>query len=347
MDCPTVIAAYLDGQHALTLPEGATSLAPVKFAEAVVAALREELGLERPTTAYQVSYEGADLKEAAGGGVSVAELGLRGVDDAVEVRVDPKALAAELCAAMGVTHDNAIEFLRTAVREKDHKIAAAVGTCRDFFGKVAVVMNEIVEQGNVDNVAFLLEAGVSPDPAYGFAYEISPYLPHAIAFGSKAHLAIARLLIRAGANVNAAILPTRFHALDYHTRASVTSSGGSCLVIAVAYKHWDLMKLLVESGADPNRPSFKGETPLSIAVDDGEWDAVRWLVSSGARVDVTGHYGSAVETVADAAPLDVLEQFVAAGAIVTTKGSTSCRARACARRRDDVVAYIDALPARV
>ena len=45
----------------------------------------------------------------------------------------------------------------------------------------------------------------------------------------------------------------------------------------------DVMKVLVDAGAQINLPNQDGETPLLIAACKGSSDVVRWLTQRGAR----------------------------------------------------------------
>ena len=57
--------------------------------------------------------------------------------------------------------------------------------------------------------------------------------------------------------------------------------------------HWALVRevpeviaLLLESGADPNRATGTGRIPLNIAIRSGQGDAVTLLLNAGANVDL-------------------------------------------------------------
>ncbi len=57
--------------------------------------------------------------------------------------------------------------------------------------------------------------------------------------------------------------------------------------------HWALVRevteviaLLLESGADPNRPTGSGRIPLNIAIRSGQGDAVTLLLNAGANADL-------------------------------------------------------------
>lgn len=57
--------------------------------------------------------------------------------------------------------------------------------------------------------------------------------------------------------------------------------------------HWalvrevtDVIVLLLESGADPNRATGSGRIPLNIAMRSGQGDAVKLLLNAGANTDL-------------------------------------------------------------
>jgi ankyrin repeat protein len=81
-------------------------------------------------------------------------------------------------------------------------------------------------------------------------------------------VALARMLLLAGANVKAA---TR---LGAYTPLLLASQAGHAALIGV----------LLEAGADPNTPTANGATPLMLAAGAGKADAVRALLARGADV---------------------------------------------------------------
>ena len=63
------------------------------------------------------------------------------------------------------------------------------------------------------------------------------------------------------------------------------SSGATPLYIAAENGHLDVVRHLVEVGADKDQANIQGATPLYIAAQKGHLDVVRHLVEVGADKD--------------------------------------------------------------
>jgi cytohesin len=71
----------------------------------------------------------------------------------------------------------------------------------------------------------------------------------------------------------------------------VDFKGWSGLHWALVREVTDVIKLFLDSGADPNLPTGTGRIPLNIAMRSGQADAVRLLLEAGAdptRADIDG-----------------------------------------------------------
>ena len=66
------------------------------------------------------------------------------------------------------------------------------------------------------------------------------------------------------------------------------SSGATALSYAVAGRHSDVVKLLLDAKADPNRDSF-GLLPLFQAAENGDLASVKSLLAAGAKVNAPLH----------------------------------------------------------
>ncbi|EAX93452.1 hypothetical protein TVAG_347390 [Trichomonas vaginalis G3] len=63
--------------------------------------------------------------------------------------------------------------------------------------------------------------------------------------------------------------------------------------------HWaarmqnrDMIKLLLDFGADPNIQDFEGATPLHIAADTVSYDCVETLIIHGANPNIRNEFGT-------------------------------------------------------
>ena len=89
---------------------------------------------------------------------------------------------------------------------------------------------------------------------------------------------LARTAIRHGANVNA-----RYW-------------GRPILFWAIQEEHLNVVRILVYSGASPERRDNAGFTPLDQAVGAGNFRIVQWLLDAGAKVNVRTCNGSVLHT---------------------------------------------------
>jgi len=123
-----------------------------------------------------------------------------------------------------------------------------------------------------------------------------------------------------GSNPTAQILKSDMS--DLNTREA--EEGLTPLMCAVQSGRRDVVKLLLDSGADINIPNFKGWTALQYAVLHSDKEVVEWLISRGAQVNtrtLSGetplHYAADKE--------EILRMLIAAGAEVnatTNEGKT-------------------------
>lgn len=66
----------------------------------------------------------------------------------------------------------------------------------------------------------------------------------------------------------------------------VLESGGTPLQQACYNGHVDVAEILIQHGADPNKPGWRGQTPLMMATLNGKPEAVRLLLEQGADPDL-------------------------------------------------------------
>ena len=132
---------------------------------------------------------------------------------------------------------------------------------------------EAAMRGDLEAVRALLEEGADANEAQGDGMTALHWAAR------HGHAEMARLLITAGANVNAGTRIGRYTALHLASRA------GSAPVV----------EALLAAGADVHAATTNsGATPLHLAAESGNPDAIRVLVGGGA--DVNGREGAWAQT---------------------------------------------------
>lgn len=176
-----------------------------------------------------------------------------------------------------------------------------------------------VNKGNYERVRDLLEDGVSPDctdesnePAadgdrtllmllcenHGFFDSYEDPVDYEL---TSDELAMIELLIEYGADVNAERYRHERES-DGHTFTTETDyyniddcCGYTPLMYAVRSGDAELVKLLIESGADVNHRDYCGFTPVAIVADELEdeegAEILRMLIENGASVDTITNFG--------------------------------------------------------
>ncbi len=168
-----------------------------------------------------------------------------------------------------------------------------------------------IENGNVALVRLLVEAGADVNAAEGFGGNTP--LHEAVEQGDAE---IVKILVAAGADVEAegfmSRTPLSLAAEEGATEimlillgpgpeagmsadgedkeaASVTPIGSEALFTAIENDDVEMVRLLVEAGADVNAAEgFGGNTPLHEAVEKGDAEIVKILVAAGADVEAEG-----------------------------------------------------------
>lgn len=145
---------------------------------------------------------------------------------------------------------------------------------------VAITIFEAAATGKLNHIIRAL----ARDPELVNAYADDGFQPLGLAsfFGQ---LEAARYLLKAGAAVNA---PSR------------NGLAAAPIQSAAATGHTDIVKLLLDNGADPNVREQGGYTPLHAAAQNGDEDMILALIYGGADLDAKSSDGKT--------PLDLAEE---------------------------------------
>ncbi len=116
-------------------------------------------------------------------------------------------------------------------------------------------------------------------------------------YSARGHLGAMELLLLEGANPNAK------HGGDMST----------CLHEAALNWHTEIVKLLLDNGADIDAEDRKLETPLFKASEHGRAETVRFLLSKGAAAMFSGNRWTCLHVAASNGQLRCMEILIAAG----------------------------------
>jgi len=214
--------------------------------------------------------------------------------------------------------------------------------------------------GNTKAVDVLLDNGADPNLAdangYTALHRVVRDSDYGINQGSKdAILTVVKSLIKHGANPNVRLNQNKEKAAEeirkgnvqiYEKRTAVTVTeivlqGATPLLLAAEVNNLDVIKALVEVGADPLIGTELGTTPLIMAAGAGTdvqrerapeerataVETAKFLVEHGADVNAAGQYGwTALHAAAYQGMNDVIEYLVSKGAKIDQKdefGQTS------------------------
>lgn len=196
--------------------------------------------------------------------------------------------------------------------------------------------------GDVEQVETLLAAGVYVNAHQFPGRPVGPTPLHHAA--EKGYAPMARLLVEAGANVNARV-PEHFYNTPLHLAAfnnnhtavvqllvaagasldKRAKDGSTPLLLATGNKSGNPQpaRLLIQAGADPNISNRYGRTPLFRVVQNGEAELADLLIQAGADVNAADRFGATPLTfAAESGSVEVAEALISAGATVNPDPSS-------------------------
>ncbi len=143
-----------------------------------------------------------------------------------------------------------------------------------------------------------------------------------MAASSYGDLAVVKALVEAGANVSAvngsestalgfASWPGHLEIVEYLLQNDADNNRGMPLQQAASHGNLDVVKALVEAGADLNAIDEDGGTALSWAADPGRFEVIKYLVEHGADVNAGKN---ALATACENGHLDIARYLIDAGA---------------------------------
>jgi len=207
--------------------------------------------------------------------------------------------------------------------------------------------------GHTEAIDLLLDNGANPNlvdaNGYTSLHRVVRDSDYGINLGSKGEiLTIVNSLLKHGANPNARLNQDKEKAAEeirngnvatYEKRTAVTVTeiilqGATPLFLAAEVNNLDVIKLLVEAGADPLIATERGTTPLMMAAGAGTdvqrerapeeravaVETAKFLVERGADVNAAGQYGwTALHAATYQGMNDLIEYLVSKGAKIDQK----------------------------
>eukprot|EP00435_Cladocopium_sp_Y103_P032252 s631_g8.t1 len=152
------------------------------------------------------------------------------------------------------------------------------------------------ERAHIDTIRLLLEVGANMNQPRNTG--ATPL--HTAAEGG--HLEVVRLLIEAGAEKDLGKVrnnPKGHRTRDQRTHAAKKPESGSTPLHSAAQAgHVDIVRFLLEAGANKDQTKDRGATPLHVAASQGHLEVVRLLIESGADSTITRINGTTALDVA-------------------------------------------------
>ncbi|MCE9560149.1 MAG: ankyrin repeat domain-containing protein [Armatimonadetes bacterium] len=155
------------------------------------------------------------------------------------------------------------------------------------------------------------------------------------------NLSLATKLLRNGADPNAREILVSKPSLSQNTPGGVRSLGDTALIKAVDIRSVPLVKLLLESKADPNIQGEGGYTPLMTACQRDSIDTLTLLLKNGAKPNVINYYGDTAMTfAANGDYVDIVKALVESGADVRGGAGVPALTMAAQSSAEKTVRYL-------
>ena len=170
-----------------------------------------------------------------------------------------------------------------------HKLPASVGDTFDFKDALSLAL----AQKDSEAVASLLKPHrltIEPNTQIGFVANVYPYQPAnsnlsaAEAIGDNDVVALQAAMSQADFAIDDLVY------IEYEY-------GVTLLMIAATKGNADIVRLLIDAGADPNGTGDDVRSPLSRAAFMSHFDVARLLVQAGAKVNIRKNLSKAGETI--------------------------------------------------
>ncbi|KAH6884574.1 ankyrin repeat-containing domain protein [Thelonectria olida] len=253
-------------------------------------------------------YYGTALQAAArcGHGVMVNQL----LEAGAQVNILQGKWQTALRAAIVGSHEDIV--LTLLDHGADVRLALEVNESNHSNDTASSCLQLAVSTGKVAIVKALLEAGAvaSDDDSTKLAgVRVLVDQPPLIMSANQGNMAITKALLDSGADVNVA-------GRKPYNYGSFQAEHASPLNAAIANKHPDVVKLLLEHGADVNQTVDECRSALVLAVKLKDQSLVRVLLKAGADVHRLIWCGTVLTEAAEHDHLGIVEDLLAAGAKV-------------------------------